>query len=74
MPSLQPPINYLTIVSQFDTIDQRTVEETVRHLKSSTCCLDTLPSDFFLTIINSVKTDLHQIVNGSLLSDTLIRF
>ena len=43
-------------------------QNTVRHLKSSTCCLDTLPSDFLKTLFNSVKTDLQKIVNSSLLS------
>ena len=57
-------------MSEFNTVDQKTLEETVQHLKTSTCCLDTIPSDFFKTIISSVQTDLQQIINCSLQSGT----
>ena len=50
-------------------------EEPGRHLKSLTCCLDTLMSDlffkmylfFYLFSWKICKTDLQQITNGSLL-------
>ena len=63
MQSLKSPRNKSTVMSEFNTVDQKTLEETVQHLKTSTCCLDTIPSDFFKTIISSVQTDLQQIIN-----------
>ncbi|KAK0139813.1 hypothetical protein N1851_023256 [Merluccius polli] len=45
--SLTPPRNNSTAMSEFNTVDQKTIEETVQHLKPSTCCLDKMPSDFF---------------------------
>lgn len=68
--SLKPPRNQSTMMSDFNTVDQKTIEETVRHLKPSTYCLDTMPSDFFKTIVSSVQTDLQQIINCSLRSGT----
>ena len=65
---LKPPRNNSTVMSEFKTIDQKSVIETVQHLKPSTCCLDTMPSDFFKTIVNSVQTDLQKIINLSLKS------
>ena len=47
MQSLKSPRNKSTVMSEFNTVDQKTLEETVQHLKTSTCCLDTIPSDFF---------------------------
>ena len=47
MQSLKSPRNKSTVMSEFNTVDQKTIEETVQHLKTSTCCLDTIPSDFF---------------------------
>ena len=64
--SLRPPKNNSTAMSEFNTVDQKTIEETVQHLKPSTCCLDTMPSDFLKTIVNSVQIDLRQILNSSL--------
>ena len=40
--SLRPPRNNSTVMSEFNTVDQKTIEETVQHLKPSTCCLDTI--------------------------------
>ena len=40
----------------------------VRHLKSTTCTLDIIPSDFLKTVFTSVETDLLQIVNSLLAS------
>lgn len=64
--SLKPSRNNSTVMSEFNTVDQRTIEETVQQLKSSTCCLDPMPSDFFKSIMNSVQNDLQQIINTSL--------
>ncbi len=68
--SLKPPRNKSTVMSEFNTVDQKTVQETVLHLKPSTYCLDAMPSDFFKTIVSSVQTDLQQIINCSLQSGT----
>ena len=46
-------------MSIYHNYQTETLEEIDLHLTSSTCCLS-----------NSVKTDLQQIVNGSLLSGT----
>ena len=51
----RPPRNNSTAMSEFNTVDQKTIEETVQHLKPSTCCLDTMPSDFLKTTVNSVQ-------------------
>ncbi|KAK9973180.1 hypothetical protein ABG768_023923 [Culter alburnus] len=41
----QPP--KVAIMSVFEAIDGKILEETVQHLKTSTCALDTLPTSFF---------------------------
>ena len=56
--------------SQFSAIDLKTLEETIRGLKSSSCCLDTLPTDFFKSVYNCLSSNLLQIVNCSLLTGT----
>ena len=40
----------------------------IQHLKSSSCCLDILPTSLFKTVSNCMASDLLQIVNMSLLS------
>ena len=66
----RPHRNNSVSLCNFDPVDQRTIEETVQHLKPSTCCLDAIPSDFFKTIAKSVLNDLQQILNISLQSGT----
>jgi len=44
------------------------LEETVQHLKTSTCVLDALPTSFFKSVLNSLEADLIEVVNTSLLS------
>ncbi len=57
-------------MSIFKTIDSKILEETVQHLKSSTCYLDTLPTSFFKGVLNCLEADLLEVVNTSLLSGT----
>ncbi len=44
-------------MSVFEEIDSNIFEETVLHLKSSTCSLDTLPTSFFKSVLNCLKAD-----------------
>ncbi len=57
-------------MSVFETIDSKILEEIVQHLKSSTCYLNTLPTSFFKSVLNSLEVDLLEVVNTSLLSGT----
>ena len=65
-----PPISSSFKLLQFDAIDLKLLEETVRGLKSSSCCLDILPTSFFKNVYNSHSSDLLLIVNSSLLTGT----
>lgn len=43
------------------------MKEIVQHLKSSSCCLDKLPTDFFkhvLTAIRSSTNSQHMLLSG----------
>ena len=60
-----PQINTM---AQFHPINHKTLEDTIQHLKSSTSCLDILPTDFFKSVSECMASDLLQIVNTSLLS------
>ncbi len=44
------------------------MEETVQHLKTSTCALDALPTSFFKSVFHSLEADLLEVVNASLRS------
>lgn len=55
-------------MTHFDAITLTTLEEIVLNLKPSTCCLDSLPLEFFKEVFNCLATDVLQIVNSSLLS------
>ncbi len=57
-------------MSVFETIDSKILEEIVQHLKSSICYLDTPPTSFFKSVLNSLEVDLLEVVNTSLLSGT----
>ena len=56
----QKPRTNSDIMSQFNIINLKILEETVRYLKSTTCTLNIIPSDFLKT----VESDLLQIVNS----------
>ncbi|XDV11838.1 hypothetical protein PO909_000647 [Leuciscus waleckii] len=64
---IRPPEKVVTL-SDFNKIDGKILVETVQHLKTSTCALDTLPTSFFKSVLNSLEADLLEVVNASLLS------
>ena len=49
-------------------LDSKTLVETVTQLKLSTGCLDTLPTNLFKKVFDSLAIDKLQIVNNSLQS------
>ena len=51
----------------FDVIDSQNLVGTVTQLKSSTCCLDTIPSNLF-NVFDCLAIAILQIVNNSLKS------
>ena len=55
-------------MTQFHPIHHQILEDIIQHLKSSSCCLDILPTGFFKTVSNCMAQDLLQIVNTTLLS------
>lgn len=58
----------LNIMTQFHSIKHKNLEDIIQHLKSSSCCLDILPTGFYKNVSNCMASDLLQIVNISLLS------
>uniref|UniRef100_A0A3B1K2F9 Reverse transcriptase domain-containing protein n=1 Tax=Astyanax mexicanus TaxID=7994 RepID=A0A3B1K2F9_ASTMX len=67
-PSCSPKPCIIVNMSQFSTINEEVLIDTVSHLKSSTCSLDTLPTKFLKNVFNSISADILQIVNTSLMS------
>ncbi len=55
-------------MTQFDQINHKNLEDIIQHLKSSSCCLDILPTGFLKKASNVMTLDLMQIVNTSLIS------
>ena len=45
--------------------DSKTLVETVKQIKPSTCCLDTLPTNLFKNVFDCLARDILQIVNNS---------
>uniref|UniRef100_A0A8C5HYQ9 Reverse transcriptase domain-containing protein n=1 Tax=Gouania willdenowi TaxID=441366 RepID=A0A8C5HYQ9_GOUWI len=68
---LQPLRDESTTMLEFITVNPKTIEETIQQLNPSTCCLDTIPSNFFKTVVKSIVTDLCQIINCSFQSGTV---
>ncbi|XP_076578637.1 LOW QUALITY PROTEIN: uncharacterized protein LOC143315073 [Chaetodon auriga] len=58
------PVN----LAHFNLLDHTRLTETVSQLKSTTCCLDTLPTNFFKNVFNCIAPDVLQIINNSLQS------
>ena len=56
---LKPRI-YSDVTSHFNIVDLKILQETVWHLKSTTCTLDIIPSDFLKTVFTAVESDLLQ--------------
>ena len=67
---IRPQPQKVAIMSVFEAIDGKILEETVQHLKTSTCALDILPTSFFKSVFNCLEADLLKVVNASLLSGT----
>lgn len=62
--SPMPPDSLMNL--HFKLLDCASLTETVQQLKSTTCCLDLLPTSFFKNIFNSVAPEVLNIVNTSL--------
>lgn len=60
--------NPITIMTQFEKIDQNRLEELIQHLKTTSCCLDTMPTFFLKKVYSCLANDLLQIINSSLQS------
>ena len=60
----------LVWMSEFCSIDNKPLEQTPQNLNSSTCCLDTLPTNFFKSVFHLMAADVLKIVNALLLSGT----
>ena len=67
MSPLCSPKNTNTM-THFSPISPKTLDEIICHLKTTTCCLDTLPTGFFKTVSGCMAPDILLIVNTSLLS------
>ncbi|XP_032872790.1 uncharacterized protein LOC116970201, partial [Amblyraja radiata] len=66
--SMCPLIINSNTMTQFYVINHKTLEDIIQHLKSSSCCIDILPTGLFKGISNCMTSDLLQIVHTSLLS------
>lgn len=53
---------------QFDPVNQKTLEDIIQHLISSTCCLNVLSTDFLKGLSDHTALDLLQTVIITLLS------
>lgn len=60
-------------MAQSYPINYKNLEDITQHLKSSSCCLDILPTGFFKHVSNCMASDLLQIVNTSILSGATIK-
>ncbi|XP_072247605.1 uncharacterized protein [Leuresthes tenuis] len=65
---LCPPKTGLNTMTLFQPINSKDLEDILRHLKSSSCCLDILPTGFFKGVSKTLESDLLLIVNLSLTS------
>uniref|UniRef100_A0A3B1IP97 Reverse transcriptase domain-containing protein n=1 Tax=Astyanax mexicanus TaxID=7994 RepID=A0A3B1IP97_ASTMX len=68
MCSPKPCKSIIVNMSPFSTINEEVLIDTVSHLKSSTCSLDTLPTKFLKNVFYSISADILQIVSTSLMS------
>lgn len=66
--TLQPP-RHLEL-THFAPVTDKTVQEIITSLSSSTCCLDVLPTRFLKSVLSSLLPPLAHIVNMSLQSGT----
>ena len=56
------------LMSEFSLIDINTLEKNLKSLNSSTCSLDTIPTNFLKNIFHLLSVSVLQIVNLSLQS------
>jgi len=63
---IRPQPEKVVTMSNFEEIDSTILVETIHHLKTSTCAIDTLPISFFKSVLHSLEADLLQVVNASL--------
>jgi DUF438 domain-containing protein len=54
------------LMSEFSLIDINTLEKNLKSLNSSTCSLDTIPTNLFKNIFHVLSDSVLQIVNLSL--------
>ena len=67
-PTLQFSTNITAAISHFVLLDLKKLDDIVGQLRSSTCCLDPLPTTFFKTVFNCLAHDVLEIINRSLQS------
>ena len=67
MTTLQPPRRH-TVMTHFTPVSNKTIEEIITSLSSSTCSLDILPTRFLKSVLSSLLPQLCQIVNISIQS------
>jgi len=68
---IRPQPEKMVTMSVFEETEGIILEETVLHLKTSTCALEALPTSFFKSVLNSFRpseADLLEEVSASLLS------
>jgi len=68
---IRPQPEKMVTMSVFEETEGIILEETVLHLKTSTCALEALPTSFFKSVLNSFRpseADLLEVVSASLLS------
>jgi len=66
---IQPQPEKVVTTSVLEEIEGKKLEETVQHLKTSTCDHDALPTSFFKSVLHSLKADLLEVVNVDLDDD-----
>ncbi|KAI4800683.1 hypothetical protein KUCAC02_009526 [Chaenocephalus aceratus] len=54
------------IMTQFHQINDKNLEDIIQLLKSSSCCLDIIPTGFFKDVLPCMASELLHIVNKSL--------
>ena len=60
--------NSTCVMSHFNWLDLTELDNIVGQLRSSTCCLDPLPTAFFKTVFNCLAPEILHIINWSLQS------
>lgn len=55
-------------MAHFDCLDLAELDNIIAQLRSSTCCLDPLPTKFFKTVFNCLAPEVLDLINWSLQS------